>query len=270
MFLDSWFDDMSRVSRFKMSKNDNDFGLADTLTTTRKFKMPKTNASFFDDRYIDNEMAKFKNHNDFLFDVEDYEKKYMPLIDFSYTDPKLYQYNLKGKTLNDLVMDKVKGIDPKADEESKRQGQGDRQLGLQRVLQQVKWNMNKPKSEEEGEGDGDTVKEEKEGKEGKAERKKKDSGSGIKIKQAIHKEEEAEVKQGDDKAEAVEDETEKNKEVFENDLKQNLVFLDEIQMSQIKDQMDYLHDYMHQGVEKFSNSPKHLKQISIAMVRVSK
>ena len=112
MFVDNWFDDMTRVSRFKMSKKSNDFGLEDTLTRTKKVKMPSTNTSFFDDRYIDNEMAKFQYHNEFLADVDEFDKKYMPNIDFSHTDPQLYQYKLKGKTMNDLIMDKVRGIDP--------------------------------------------------------------------------------------------------------------------------------------------------------------
>lgn len=142
MFVDDWFDDMSRITNFKMSKKSlDDFGLAKTLSTSKKQKIPHTDTSLLDDRFIDNEIAKFKTHNEFLADVDDYDKKYMPSIDFSHTDPQLYQYKLKGKTMNDMLLDKVQGIDKMKDEIDGKEGQGDSglmSLNKQKVIRQVK------------------------------------------------------------------------------------------------------------------------------------
>ena len=39
MFVDNWFDDMSRVSQFKIKKYDNDFGLEKSLAIPKKQKI---------------------------------------------------------------------------------------------------------------------------------------------------------------------------------------------------------------------------------------
>ena len=86
------------------SMSDSDLTKDKAQFTQQKFS---SISSFINDDKYANEYGKFNFQHDNLSDLFDFYDELVPETDYSYTDPKMYQYDLEGKTTQDLVLSKL-------------------------------------------------------------------------------------------------------------------------------------------------------------------
>jgi hypothetical protein len=86
------------------SINDSDLTKDKAQFTQQKFS---SMSSFINDDKYANEYGKFHFQHDNMSDLFDFYDELVPETDYSYTDPQMYQYDLEGKTTQDLVLSKL-------------------------------------------------------------------------------------------------------------------------------------------------------------------
>ena len=106
--LEELFQRGNYKSEFHIPKESsvNDSGLTKDKADFIRQKFSAVSAAVNDDKY-DKDYGKFSFRNDNLSDLFDFYNDLVPETDYSYTDPKLYQYGLEGKTTQDLVLSKL-------------------------------------------------------------------------------------------------------------------------------------------------------------------
>lgn len=125
----------SKVGNYtKMPKQVSDFGLGRTLLKMRNIPKakPADPVLHMKNKTVSGkERLRLKTDAEVMRRINDFYN--MPEVDYSYTLPEAYQYEIKGKSTADTLLDKLRGVDLKADEINGVEGKGDWRVGLDKV-----------------------------------------------------------------------------------------------------------------------------------------